>query len=91
MKTEINLTGIVMKNPVMTASGISGFSYYSNFIHELMKREVSSEFIDNITHNNIINIFGFIADAIPNTRGASTKSLHYFRKLPDEYPFDPLY
>jgi len=50
------------------ASGIPGFPFLPHFIKILRERhEMSQETIDNITHNNIVQMFGLPEDLIQNS------------------------
>jgi dihydroorotase len=70
------------------ASGIPVFPFYPRFIKMLREKGISEARLDDITHNNILAVFGLTADLIPNTKRAGIQSEKELQALEKEYEFN---
>jgi len=52
----------------MYASGVPGFAFYPHFIRTLKRECADQKRIDEITHDNIVKIYGLDPEMFPNTK-----------------------
>ena len=70
-------------------SGIPGIPYLPRFLKLLGEKGMSEDNIDDISHNNILKIYGIPSEAIPNTKRWKSLSKDELEHLSVHYDYNP--